>query len=278
LHRIAFFEDENLGIPYNTHGYDLKTGSLNPIMPPLPDDKLVNEVWVAVAARVPTSALRADSELNGDPNFFNGPTQMLDIVMSCPYQAFDVEYTWFNSTVQDVQLQNSPNGTISEIYHGHGVPVSVSGTNPTLLDSLSQAAMQPNITEFCRTWANLFSGQVMSVVGGVTSPRSNILQQDRTPQIVAKIWIPSLVWLVLCCLMYAVAGVVLAMLAIATSRARHIQSAVSKVSISGLAEQGFLIQHEDSAGGTSTGGAIEGDTVRVGFGDDFTFKKWNMGS
>jgi hypothetical protein len=196
--------------------------------------------------------------------------------MSCPYQAFDVEYTWFNSTVQDVHLQNSPNGTISELYHGYGVPVSVSGTNPRLLDILSQAAMQSNITEFCRTWANLFSGEVMSIVGGVTSPRSNILQQDRTPRIVAKIWIPSLVWLVLCCLIYAVAGVVLAMLALATSRARPIQSAVSKLSISGLAEQGFPTPHEASVGGPSTGGAIEGDTIRVGLGDDFTFKKWNM--
>jgi hypothetical protein len=276
LYRIAFFEDENLGIPYNTRAYDLKTGKADNSRPPLPDDKLVNEVWVAVAGRVPTSALRADSELNGDPNFFNGSGQVLDIVMSCPYQAFDVEYTWFNSTVQDVHLQNSPNGTISEVYHGHLLPTSVSGTNPRLLDILAQAAMQSNITEFCRTWASLFSGEVMSIVGGVTSPRSNILQQDRTPRIVAKIWIPSLVWLVLCCLMYAVAGVVLAMLAIETSRARHIQNAVSKLSISGLAEQGFLTQHEDSVGGTSTGGAIEGDTIRVGFGDNFTFKKWNM--
>jgi hypothetical protein len=200
--------------------------------------------------------------------------------MSCPYQAVEVEYTWFNSTVQDVQLKNSSNGTISELYHGYSTPTSVSGTNPTLLDNLEQAAMQPNITEFCRTWANLFSKEVMTVVGGVTSPRSNALQQDRTPRIVVKIWIPSLVWLVLCCLMYAVAGVVLAMLAIETSRSRPIQSAVSQLSLFGLAKRGFPTTPDESVGGPCTGGATEDDTVRVGFetifGNDFAFKTWNM--
>jgi hypothetical protein len=116
----------------------------------------------------------------------------------------------------------------------------------------------------------------MSIVGDVTSPRSNILQQNHISRIVVKIWISSLVWLVLCCLMYAVAGVVLAMLAIETLRARHMQSAVSKLSPSGLAEHGFLRPHEVSVGRTCTGGAIEDDTIRVDFGDDFTFKKWNM--
>jgi len=245
-------------------------------MPPLPDDKLVNEVWVAVAGRVPVTALRADSELQGDPNFFHGPNEVLDIAMSCPYQAVEVEYTWFNSTVQDVQPKPSSNGTISEIYHGYSTPTSVTGTNPTLLDILSQAAMQPNTAEFCRTWANLFSEEAMTIVGGVTSPRSNILQQDRTPRIVVKIWIPSLVWLVLCCLMYAFAGVVLAMLAIAASKSRPIQSAITKLSLFGLTERGFLTTHAESAGGPCTGGATEDDTVRVGFGDDFAFKTWNM--
>ncbi|KIW90132.1 uncharacterized protein Z519_09563 [Cladophialophora bantiana CBS 173.52] len=272
--QIAFFEDEALGIPYNTRAYDLNTGKSNTSIPLLPDDKLVNEVWVAVAGRVPTSALRANSELGGDPNFFKGTELLLDIVIRCRYQALDVEYTWFNGTVQNVRLKKIDNGTISELYHGYRTPASVSGTNPTLLDILSQAAMQLNTTEFCRTWANLFSAEVMSIVGGVTSPRSNILQQDRTPRLVVKIWIPSLVWLLLCCLMYPVAGVTLATLAAETSRAGHIQSAVSRISLSGLAEQGFLAQLEESAAGTSRRGIMEDDTVRVGFGNDLRFKKW----
>jgi hypothetical protein len=55
-------------------------------------DKLVNEVWVAVAGRVPTSALRANSELKGDHNVFKAASTLLDIVISCRYRAFEVGY------------------------------------------------------------------------------------------------------------------------------------------------------------------------------------------
>ncbi|KAK5047531.1 hypothetical protein LTR84_006628 [Exophiala bonariae] len=274
--QIAFFTDQDLEIPYNTRAYDLTTGKVNTSIPLLPDDELVNEVWVAIAGRVPTSALQADSELTGDPNFFMGPNLLLDSVIRCRYRSLDVEYTWFNGTVQNVQFQNSTNGTISELYHGYRTPTSVSGTNPTLLDILSQAAMQATTADFCRTWANLLSGEIMSVVGGVTTPRSNTIQQDRVPQLVVKIWVPSLVWLLFCCLMYPVAGLILTILAAQTSREHYIGAAVSRVSLHGFAEQGFADQHNDSVVETSTGEGTEDDTVRVGFGDDLRFKKWPM--
>ena len=276
MYRIAFFEDENLDVPYNTRAYDLKTGEVNTSLPLLPDNELVNEVWVAIAGRIPTTSLRAGSRLSTNPSFFQGPNPMLDFVMSCQYQALDIQYTWFNSTVDNVHGTPSPNGTISELYHGQRVPTSISGTNPTLLDMLSQAAMQADITGFCRTWANLFSTEVLAVIGGVTSPRTNLLQQNRTSRLVVQIWILSLVLLIGCCLLYPITGCVLAMLAMETSRDRHIGSAVSKLSLADLAEQAFSVRQTDSVHVSPAGDVADDTDLRVGFADDLTFKTWNL--
>lgn len=251
--------------PYNTVGYNTETGQPDPNLPAWPDDKLINQVYVAIAARFASTAVRAGIELSNDPGFFKGPSAVFDVVMSCSYQAFEVEYTWFNSTVRDVVSTALQNGTISEIFHGSHAPNSVSGTNPAMLDILDQAAMGASSSEFCHTWENLYSSDIMAVVGGFTSGRSNLLQQIRTPLLVVKIWIPALAFMIACCLTYVWAGFMLALLALQTSAELDVRDAVARLSLFGLADWASQHSHGEEAIGLLREKEVGGENSVVRF-------------
>jgi hypothetical protein len=169
-----------------------------------------------------------------DGGFFHSPDDVYDTVLSCSYKALHVNYTWFNGTIRDLKTTPAPNGTISEIWHGLHRKWSVSGDSSTLQTILRQAAVQNSSTTFAQTWANLYSPAVMAAVGGVTSERANSRVQVRRPLLVVKVWIPALVFLVLCCLGYITAGCVLMVLALQTESRGDIRDAKVKLTLFGL--------------------------------------------
>lgn len=231
---MAFFMDEGLTTPYNPFGYNPETGAPDPNIPLMPDDQLINKVYVAFAAQFASTAILANTDLSLDAGFFKGPNNVYDIAFSCSYQSLLVEYTWFNGTVTDVITTPAPNGTISEIWHGSQIPSSVSGTSSTLQTILKQAAVQNSSTAFAQTWADLYSPMVMSTIGGVSSARENLLQQTRTPVLVIKVSIPALVFLALCCLGYITAGCVLAVLAVQTASQGDTRDGKVRLTLFGL--------------------------------------------
>jgi hypothetical protein len=112
----------------------------------------------------------------------------------------------------------------------------VSGNSPSLQTILKRAAVSNSSTEFANTWAELHSLLLMASIGGVTSPRKNLLQQTRTPVLVVKVWIPGLVFLSTCCLCYIVAGCVLAAFAIKTANYADLRDAKARLSIFGIVD------------------------------------------
>ncbi|KAJ9607577.1 hypothetical protein H2200_007655 [Cladophialophora chaetospira] len=231
---LAFFTDENLTIPYNPFGWNPETGAPDPNIPLMPDDKLINEIYVAFATRFASTAILADVDLVLDAGFFKGPNPVYDSVITCSYQSLLVEYTWFNNTISDVQAVPAPNGTISEIWHGSHIASTVSGTSSTLQTILKQAAVQNSSTAFAEMWADLYSPVIMATIGGLSSSRGNLRQQTRIPQLVIKVFIPGLVFLGLCCLGYIVAGSVLAVLAVRTASRGDHRDAKTRLTLFGL--------------------------------------------
>lgn len=226
--------DEGFATPYNPSGYNPDTGAPDPTIPLMPDDQLINKVYVAFAAQFASTAILANADLSLDAGFFKGPNNVYDIAIGCSYQSLLVEYTWFNGTIRNVNTAPAPNGTISEIWHGSQIPSSVSGTSSTLQTILKQAAVQNSSTAFAQTWAGLYSPMVMATIGGVSSTRENLLQQTRTPVLVIKVSIPALVFLALCCLGYIIVGSVLAVLAVRTASQGDTRDGKVRLTLFGL--------------------------------------------
>jgi hypothetical protein len=220
--------------PYNPVGYDPDTGFGDANIPSWPDEQLLNEVYVAFAARFSSTSLRVDTDLSMDGGFFKGPNPVYDVVLSCSYKALHVDYTWFNGTIRDLRTTAAPNGTISEIWHGRHFKYSVSGDSSTLQTILKQAAVQSSSTAFAQTWANLYSPIVMATIGGLTSGRANSQEQIRTPILVVKVWIPALVSLALCCLSYIAGGCALTILAIKAASRGDIRDAKARLTLFGI--------------------------------------------
>jgi hypothetical protein len=231
---MAFFMDEGLTEPYNPFGYNPDTGAPDPDLPLMPDSQLINEVYVAFAARFASTAVLANADLSLDAGFFKGPNPVYDGVITCSYQSLLVDYTWFNGTIRDVRATPAPNGTISEIWHGSHISSSVSGTSATLQTILKQAAVQNSSIAFAQTWASLYSPVVMATIGGLSSSRSNLLQQTRVPMLVIKVSIPALVFLGWCCLGYIAVGCILAVLAVRTASRGDVRDAKVRLTLFGL--------------------------------------------
>ena len=265
---MAFFTDESLSQLYNPFGYDLKTGASDPDIPLMPDDQLLNQLHVAFAVRFAATNILANADFALDAGFFKGPNSVYDSVISCSYRSWLVEYTWFNGTIQNVQATSAPNGTISEIWHGSQISSSVSGTDPTLEAMLDQAAVMNSSIAFAQTWADLYSPVIMATIGGVSSSRSNVLQQTRVPVLVVQVLIPALAFLAWCCLTYIAAGCVLAAFAVRTASRGDIRDAKARLSLFGLvtwAVASDLLQRNEDVGEVLPGEQnIEEESEKVG--------------
>ncbi|KAK5048308.1 hypothetical protein LTR84_005978 [Exophiala bonariae] len=267
---VAFFADEEFKTPYNTVGYNTTTGEPDSSAPIWTDDKLQNEVRVTFAARFASTAIRAGTDLSLDAGFYKGPNSVYDIILSCSYQSLQVNYTWFNGTIQDIAFEPVQNGTISEIWHGRHVPHSVTGESSSLQAILAQAAVQPSSTAFAQAWADLYSPVIMATVGGVMAGRANELQQERSPMLVVKLWIPALTSLVFCCLCYIVAGSILVYLALRTASLGDFSDARTRLGIYGIADWAASANMTRQTGMLCKEQKIENEALLVGFAGDAT--------
>lgn len=234
MHSIAFFSDKELSIPYNTVGYDPATGDPDPNRPPMSDAELVNQVYMAFAARFSPTIVAPNTDLSLDAGFYKGINSVYEIVLNCSYKAMLVDYTWFNSSIWHLDIVEATNGTISEIWHGRNVPSSLSGDSPALQTILRQAAVQKSSIAFADTWATLYSTIVMDTIGGLTSSRLNLLEQERIPLLVIRVWIPALAFLGACCFGYIYLGSTLAASAVRIGIHEDVRDARARLSLYGL--------------------------------------------
>jgi len=248
LNRYAFFSDPDLKTIYNSVGYDPKTGqSTLAVSPPeipkdtsIPDAKLLNPIYFALAGRFAFSAESAGSTLNMDPEMFVDLSSRTyaDFVVRCSLRTYEVEYTWVQGSVQQASFVPSANGTLLEIFHGSQLYLSVNGMSFDLQDYVLQAALQNTSDNFARTWANLYSTKILSNIGGFSTSRTTIQEQTRNVLQVAKVQVSALAALVACSLAYTVLGIVLGIGAYRAS-AIDVQDIAAQLSLPGLTATAF---------------------------------------
>jgi hypothetical protein len=239
--QYGFFTDSNLSTPYNPEGYDLETDQ--PTLPPLPDTKLINPIYLGIAGRFSMSARSAGNSFSNDSGVFQtNETDFIDFALRCPIMAYDVNYTWANGGIQGLSFLPSPNGSMLEIYHGVQFYVTVSGGDYQLQDFLVQAAMQNTSDELAYEWASLYSTKVLSTIGGYTTSRVDLQEQQRTPILVAKVPKAALGALIACSLAYTFLGLGLGIAAYKAS-ATDVRDLAAQLSLAGLTAAAFDDKH-----------------------------------
>lgn len=224
--------------PYNTIGYDPQTGDPSNI-PPLPDDKLINPIYLGVAGRFAVASESAGANLSHDPGLFIGSKFYVDFTLNCSYTTYDVNYTWSNGTIEKYSFTATPNGSVAEIYHGSQTYYqSPSDTSFLLQDDVLTAALQNSSDAIAIAYADLNSMRVLSKIGGYTTPRTNLREQTRTPLLVARIPITALAVVVAASLLYGILAVILGCLAFYISSDDLLQVA-GYLNLNGLANAAF---------------------------------------
>lgn len=237
--QYAYFEDSDLNLPYDAVG-DLGTF--------LEDSQLINPVHVAIAARFATVSQRAGVDMTSDPGIHHvGETMNLDLVLNCQYTTYAVDYSWVNSSARVNSMTASPNGTLAEIFHGYNLAGAFSSFDNDLADSVLQAALSSNSTEFAESLANSYAKRIMSVIGPFLSERENVEEQTRTPLLVAKVPKAPLAILVACCLAYVIFGITTATFAYRSLRELDVRDLAFRFSLPALGLHAFRDPLTDAA-------------------------------
>jgi hypothetical protein len=231
-------------------------------------------VYVGIAGRIGLTNQLAGVDLATQPGVFKGPNQYIDFVLNCAYETYEVSYTWSNNTVLSTLFTPTPNGSLAEIFHGYLFPLTITGSDNDYQTFLAEAALEPTTVALAHTWANLFSVKVLTVIGGFTSGRANVEEQNRIPLLVAKVPKVALAVLVASCLAYTALGTWLFYVAFSAGATTDIRDLVERLSLPGIAIYAFggdTLTSKSKADKVFDETAIRDETNRVGvFGDPET--------
>jgi hypothetical protein len=167
-----------------------------------------------------------------------GLQNYVDFVLSCSYTTYEVNYTWFNGSVQGASFTRSPNGTLAEMYHGSQMYATVNGGPHDLELNMIHAAQQINGSGFVREWGDLYSVKVLSSIGAYTAARPSVQEQERTVLLVAKIPTIALWALIACSLVFVALGLALGYAAFRSSSS-NVQDLAARLSLAGLTAAAF---------------------------------------
>jgi hypothetical protein len=231
--QYGFYTDPQLTQSYATGAFNSSTDALALSGQCVPDAKLINPVYLGVASRM------SSLTLNNDPGVLEGQGESyIDLVLSCSYTTYEVNYTWFNGTVQDVSFAQSPNGTLAEMFHGSQMYATITGGAPDLELNILDAAQQANTTAFMQTWGNLYSVKVLSAIAGYSTGRPSMQEQERTVFLVAKVPTAPLWVIIACSLAYVILGFALGFAAFKSSSS-NVQDLAARLSLAGLTAAAF---------------------------------------
>jgi hypothetical protein len=269
--RYSFFSDPDLNVVYNSVGYNLTTGLGSADIPAIPDDQLVNPVYVGIAGRMALENQLAGVDLTTQPGVFKGPNEYIDFVLNCAYETYEVSYIWSNNNVHSALFTPTPNGSLAEIFHGYILPRTISGSDADYQTFLTEAALEPTTAALAHKWANIFSIKVLAVIGGSASSRANVEEQNRIPLLVTKVPKVALSILVASCLGYAVLGAWLFYVAFSAGATTDIRDLVGRLSLPGITMYAFgqdTLTNKSRTNKVFDETAIRDETNRVGvFGD-----------
>jgi hypothetical protein len=231
--QYGFYTDPQLTQSYATGAFNPRTDTLDLSGNCVPDAELINPVYLGVASRM------SSLTLNNDPGVLEGQDgSYVDLMLSCAYTTYQVNYTWFNGTVQDVSFAPSPNGTLAEMFHGSQMYASITGGAPDLELSILEAAQQPNTTAFMHRWGSLYSVKVLSTIAGYSTGRPSMQEQERTVFLVARVPTVPLWAIIACSLAYVILGLAMGWAAFKSSSS-NVQDLAARLSLAGLTAAAF---------------------------------------
>jgi hypothetical protein len=235
--QYGYYTDPKLTQSYATGAFNSTTGAFDPYGTCVPDAELINPVYLGVAGRF--DGVESTRNLTNDPGMMVGQQEIYaDFILSCSYTTYDVNYTWFNGSIQGFSFTKSPNGTLAEIYHGSQMYATITGGAHDLVLNILQAAHQANSSEFVREWADLYSVKVLSTIGAYTTARPSLKEQQRTVLLVAKVPTVALCAIIACSLIYVILGFALGFAAFRSSSS-NVQDIAARLSLAGLTAAAF---------------------------------------
>ncbi|OAP61956.1 hypothetical protein AYL99_04159 [Fonsecaea erecta] len=255
----SFFSDSGMENIYNTVGYN-DSGEFDLSISPYPNSELVNPFYVGIAARISTTSGQfvAGNEMtanNSDATFVSNG--VLDFILNCAVASYDISYTWVDGGLQNINAVPTGNGSVLEIFHGSLLYATINGGDPDLQDFLTQAALAGNTTgSFLRKFGSLYSTKVLANIGGYTTGRLALAQQQRDHMLLSKVPIPPLAMLVAWSFCYPLLGLILAFQAYWASRG-NVRDIAAKLSLLGLSQAAF----GDKQMGASSSGTTSREDV-----------------
>jgi hypothetical protein len=149
---------------------------------------------------------------------------------------FDLTYTWINGTILDTDLQQS-NGTTGRIF---AAPFPYDFASSTLDNGAIVSSFSENSKDLAETWSTIFSQTAIALSASVMSPHRNLFEQSRTSSLVARVPKVPLFTLLSLKLMYAIAGIILALLAM-SSKPRSIRDVQARLNLAGWLQRALRV-------------------------------------
>ncbi|MCJ1427032.1 hypothetical protein MMC29_004935 [Sticta canariensis] len=182
------------------------------------------------------SPSQAPSQLADDPEIITPSSKGMAWVLKCQASVYEVEYTYVNGTITDPQL------TLFNASTGGLVAATMNEdfSLPNLEAAINVASLGSSAQNLADRWADSFSQTALGLSSGMMVPTTNLLEQHRTPILVAKVPKAPLFTLIALNLIYAAIGLGLALYALVASDFKRGTGAVrQKLTVSGLVAECF---------------------------------------
>jgi hypothetical protein len=193
-----------------------------------------NPYYWALASLIDGSYPIASSK---DPDVVTPVHGGLATVLFCNTTVYDATYSQSNGTITKIVATVS-NDTLGAIFSGPINPHAGHFGANQLENGMHLAAFSNTSQDLATAFANIFSQVTVGFASGVTSPRKNSEEQARNNLLVASVPKAPLYTLVILNLLYALLGVVLAVIALSLP-GRGLKDVQAKLTTTGLAAEGF---------------------------------------
>lgn len=232
---LQLFDKENYVDPVGTYGHN---GTIH------------NPFYFATGARLATTdTLATDPEA-----VVSSGGQIYAFILSCVTTAYDFEYSSVNGTVVN-GTYTVANDTLPANIRWALINVQAYSQNALESAWISGAQQVNTSQELSDFFAQRFSETALSMVVGSTQPAANIAERTREHLLVTRLPKAPFITLIVLNLLYAVLGILLAILAI-TSQPRATRDVQVRLSIAGLVAALFESDPNSTKGHSTRG--IEG--------------------
>ncbi|KAK5057838.1 hypothetical protein LTR84_011839 [Exophiala bonariae] len=204
-----------------------------------------------------TGALLATTDLlASDPEAISSDSQNYAFILSCVSTVYDFVYNTVNGTVVNGTYTASNDTLTANIRWalGNVQAYSRNALESAWISGAQQVNTSQGLSDF---FAQRFSETAMSMVVGITQPSLNIAERTREHLLVTRLPKAPFFTLIVLNLLYAVLGVLLAVVAVA-SQPRATRDVQARLSIAGLVAALFEVDRSSSIGHPkSSPGGIE---------------------